>query len=138
MIIDEIRNIKSGKKDLRNFGFVMAAAFALLGGILLWKSNPKYFYSFIISGLFLFAGSIVPTILKPLHKVWMTFAVLMGWVVSRLILIILFYVILTPLSLIARIFGKQFLERRIDKNASSYWNIRLVEKSTPVDSEKQY
>ena len=138
MIIDEIRNIKSGKKELRSFGFVMAAAFAVLGGLFLWKDNPNYLYLFVVSAFFLISGFVIPVILTPLHKVWMTFAVLMGWVVSRLILIILFYAILTPLTLISHIFGKRFLERRLDRDKTSYWNIRTENRPVPADYEKQF
>ena len=138
MIIDEIRGIKSGKKDLRNFGLVMCVALALLGGLFLWRGRPLYPYFFFLSGFFLVTGLGLPVILKPLHKAWMTLAILLGWVVSRLILSILFFVILTPLRLISLIFGKRFLELRIDKGSPSYWNIRDDKKPDPADYEKQY
>ncbi|MCF8373633.1 MAG: hypothetical protein K9H64_18575 [Bacteroidales bacterium] len=127
MILEEIKNIKSEKKDLRNFGLVMAVFFGLLGAWMLWRERDSFVYMFIIAGFFLIGGLALPIILKPLQKAWMTFAVLMGWLMTRVILGILFYLVFTPMGLIARLFGKDFLDMKLDKNASSYWIEKKVE-----------
>lgn len=127
MILEEIKNIKSEKKDLRNFGFVMAVFFGLLGAWFLWKERDSYLYMFIIAAFFLLGGLAFPIILKPLQKAWMLFAVLMGWLMTRVVLGILFYVIFTPMGLIARLFGKDFLNMKLDRNATTYWIEKKVE-----------
>jgi hypothetical protein len=121
MILEEIKNIKSEKKDLRSFGIVMAVFFGLLGAWLLWKERDSYLYMFIIAGIFLLGGLALPIALKPLQIAWMTLAVILGWVMTRVILGILYYLIFTPMGLLARLFGKDFLNMKLDRNASSYW-----------------
>jgi len=138
MIREEIRNIKSGKKELRKFGITMGVVLMLLGGFSWWREKEYYFWFLIPSALFVFLALIVPVALKPINKIWMTLAVLMSWVMTRVLLGILFYLGITPMSFFARLFGKDFLDIKFDKNVNSYWILtekRRIEKS---DYEKQF
>ena len=134
MLIEEIRSIKSEKKDLRKFGITVGIAFGFFGVIFLWRQISGYPYFFIASGLLISTGFIVPLFLKPIQKAWMTLAILLGWFMSRVILTILFFIIVTPTGLLARLIGKDFLNRRFKQNSDqSYWikkKIILPEKST--------
>ena len=69
-------------------------------------------------------------LLKPLHKLWMTLAVLLGWLMTRIILIVLFYLVVTPIGLLARVCGKDFLNRDFDRKVNSYW---IPRKTIPFD-----
>ncbi len=79
MIIEPIKNIKSGRSDLRKFGITVGIVLGLLGGLLFWRGKDSYLYFLMLSATFLLLGLVVPILLKPIHKVWMTLAVLMGW-----------------------------------------------------------
>lgn len=138
MIAEEIRNIKSGKSDLRKFGISVGIVLSLLGGLFLWREKSYYFYFFILSATLIFPGLAAPTILKPIHKAWMTLAVLLGWLMTRLILIVLFYLIVTPISCLAKLFGEQFLDLKFNKDANSYWIPRKTEKFQRSDYERQF
>lgn len=138
MIIDEIRNIKSGKKDLRTFGITMGIALGVLGLLFLWRGRSFYVYFFILSAAFLVLGVVAPIVLKPIQKVWMTFAVIMGWFMTRLILSILFYLVFTPMAFVARLFGKQFLDLKIDRSSTSYWKMKEPRESIKQDHERQF
>jgi len=138
MLFEEIKNIKSDKKDLRNFGITFGVVFGLLGGALWWKGKDTTSIFVILSAVFFFFGFALPALLKPLQKAWMTFAVILGWVMTRLILCVLFYFIFTGIGLGGRLFGKQFLDLKMDNSRKSYWNYR---KSGPVDKrsyERQF
>jgi len=138
MILEEIKSIKSDKKDLRNFGITIGIALCLIAGLLLWREKASYFY-FIIAGIaFLLSGFACQTVLKPFQKVWMTISILMGWFMTRLILIVLFYAILTPVGLIARLCGKKFIDRTFDKNIKSYWILKTAEKRDISSYEQQF
>lgn len=130
MIIQEIRSIKSGKKELREFGITFGIVLSLLGGLFLWRGRDYYTWFFIFSGVFISLGVAAPIILKPIQKIWMALAIVIGWVMSRVILIILFYLIITPIGLLAKLFGKDFLNRKFDRTAESYW---IMRKSTGFD-----
>jgi len=138
MIIEEIKNIRSGKKELRQFGIIIGIACGLLGVLLWWRGKTSYSYSFIIAAAFLFFGFTVPTVLKPFQKVWMTISILMGWLMTRVILIILFYGILTLIGLIARFCGKDFIDKKVNKKAKSYWILRTTAESDKKSYENQF
>jgi len=138
MIVEEIKNIKSGKSDLRKFGITMGIVLILFGGLFLWRDKDYYIYLFIIAAAFIIPGLAVPIVLKPVHKVWMTISIILGWIMTRVILSILFYLVVTPTRGLARLFGKQFLDLKIDKNINSYWISKQEQKLNKADYEKQF
>ncbi len=93
MIVEEIKNIKSGKSDLRNFGITMGIVLILFGGLFLWRDKDYYIYLFIIATAFIILALAVPVVLKPVHKVWMTISIILGWIMTRVILSVLFYLV---------------------------------------------
>ena len=130
MIIEEIKNIKSGKKELRQFGITIGVVLGLLGAWFLWRGKDTSHLLLITAIVFFALGVILPLLLKPLHKLWMTLAVLLGWLMTRIILIVLFYLIVTPIALLARVCGKDFLNRGFDRKVNSYW---IPREKTPFD-----
>ena len=139
MMIEEIKNIDSSPRQLRKFALAMAIPLAVIGGILLWCRREYYWYFFVASGLFICPGLLVPAVLMPLHKVWMTFAVIMGWFMTRVMLGVLFFVVLTPIALLLRLLGKDLLNTKFDKAASqSYWLARDNSDVQNRDYTKQY
>ena len=124
MLLDEIRNIKSEKRDLRNFGLVVGGVFFVLGCVLLWYQRPSNPYFLAIGAALIAGGLVVPGVLKPLQRAWMALAVVLGFIMTRVILSLLFYLVVTPIGMAARLVGKDFLERRIDKSSESYWHMR--------------
>lgn len=138
MIIEEIKNIKSGRSELRKFGITMGIFLGLLGGLSWWRANDYYSYLFILSIAFLLFGLAMPMLLKPIHKIWMTLAILMGWLMTRIILSVLFYLVVTPVSLLTRLFGKDFLGLRFNNDADSYWIPREGVKKHKSEYEKQF
>lgn len=137
-MIEEIRNIKSGKKELRNFGFTIGIVLLLIAGVLFYKNNNLFISFAYIAGVFIVLGFLFPQLLKPIYFIWMIFAVVIGWIMTRLILSILFFVIISIIRLIAGIFGKSFLELNISKDSKSYWNHRFSDVEMSQDYEKQF
>ena len=137
-MIEEIKNIKSGKRELRQFGVTIGIVLGFLGALLLFRQKDYYFYFFTFSGVFFLFGLMAPILLKPIQKIWMTLAILMGWVVTRVILIILFYLVVTPLGLVAKLFGKAFLDLKFDRAVNSYWILREAVKIDKRSYENQF
>jgi len=138
MIIEEIKSIRSGKKELRQFGIIIGIACGMLGVLLWWRGKAYYPYSFIIAAALLCVGVTLPAALKPFHKIWMTISILMGWLMTRIILIILFYGILTPIGLISRLCGQDFLDKKLNKKAPSYWVLRDKQNVDKKTYEQQF
>jgi len=87
---------------------------------------------------FIGLGLGMPIFLKPCYLIWMVFAVILGWFMSRLILVILFYFILTPIGLVGKLFGHNFLGNNFNSSAKSYWNLIDSKSEINQDFEKQF
>lgn len=124
MFLEDIKNINSSKKDLKEFGLTLGIVLMLIGGLLYWRGREFYFYFSGLGSLFALLGILAPTFLKPFQKVWIAVALTIGWFMTHLILGVIFYVVVTPISLIARMSGKKFLDLKIDKNARSHWDYK--------------
>ena len=83
-------------------------------------------------------GLFKPDVLKPLQKAWMGLGVVLGFFVSRIIMAVLFYLIITPVGFIMKLFGKDILDQRIDKNKTSYWHELPVVHKPKESYENQY
>lgn len=138
MILQEIKNIKSRKKELREFGVVVGVVFGLIGGLFWWRGKDHYSIFLTVSIALVILGLIAPVLLKPLHKIWMAFAIIIGWIMTRIILSILFYLLITPIGLLKRLSDKDMLDLRFDKNKNSYWIPRQQEAFDKVSYEKQF
>ena len=134
-MIEEIKNINTDIKNIKKFGFLMGGVLIAISIISLWKELSYFQVIFVIGLSFILLGFIIPKILKPIYIIWMTFATILGWIMTRVILTVLFYLIVTPIGLIARIFGVKFLDLSWNKNVNSYWNKR---EKTVSDIEKQF
>lgn len=138
MVIEEIKRIDSRQKKLREFGFVVGGVLTALG-VFLWLRGKTTFPYFLLPGIFLIViGAVFPLALKPFQKAWMTLAVLMGWVMTRVLMTLLFFLAITPISLILRITGRDLLDTKLDVHAKSYWKIRPPISQTPSDYERQF
>ena len=92
---------------------------------------------FSIGSILIILGGIAPLILKPVYKIWMIFAVIIGWIMTRIILSVLFFSIITIIGLFTRLLGKDFLNLK-SKSNESYWNVRNKEHELNQDYEKQF
>ena len=137
-MLEEIKNIKSEKSDLRKFGITVGIILLIISGFLFWKEKES-FQIFLAIGIILFLTAVaLPSVLKPVYWIWMIFAIILGWIMTRVILSLLFYVVFTSIGLTLRFFGKQFLELRWDKSKESYWNFRTNEHLQNENYEKQF
>ena len=137
-MFEEIKNIKSEKSDLRKFGIIVGIILLVISGFLFWKEKES-FQIFLAIGIILFLTSIaLPSVLQPVYWIWMIFAVILGWFMTRVILSLLFYVVFTSIGLTLRFFGKQILKLRWDKSKESYWNFRTNEHLQKENYEKQF
>ena len=136
-IIFEFNKIKTRKKDIRNFAFIIGLIISLIAGFLFFNNNELYLVFLYISGFFMLPGILLPFILKPIYILWMIFTIILGWVMTRVILSIVFYLILTPIGLIARLVGEDFLNLK-KLNTNSYWNYRDSSEELSQNYEKQF
>ena len=138
IIVDELKAIKSGKKELQKFGISFGIVLALLGSLWLWRGKSFYFYFYIGSGFSLLSAINIPIVLKPVHLVLASLLVIVRVTVTYLSLCIAFYLVFTPFGLIARLFKKEFLHEKIDKESTSYWIPKEHKVLKPEEYERQF
>ena len=136
-MFEEIKNIKTSNKDIRSFGITIGIILFIISATLFYYDKSSYQIIAYIGGGFIALGTIIPILLKPVYILWMTFAILLGWVMTRVILSIVFYFIMTPIGLLTRLLGEDFLALK-KSNSGSYWNNRDQSVELNQDYEKQF
>ena len=107
--------------ELRRFGLVMAAGLTVLGLLLLWRSRLAGPYLLAAGALFLLVGLTYPRLLSPLERAWMRLARALSVVMTRVVLTLTFYLLITPVGLLMRLFGGHTLGLRFEPERESYW-----------------
>jgi len=133
----DIVSIKSSPKELKKFGLLVGGVLIIISGFAIWKQwwTPYFTYTVVVCGVTLvFLGILFPASLKIIHHYWMGFAIILGSIISRIILSFLFYFILTPLAITAKLFNKRFFFLYKEKKRSSYWIDR--ESTKPINYER--
>ena len=120
--MDKKVNLPSNK----NFGIVFFIVFLLVALYPLINYQEIRTWSILVSIIFLFLGLINSVILTPLNKLWFIFGIFLGKIVSPFIMGIIFFFVVTPIGLLMRLFGKDILNLKYNKN-NTYW----IEKKGP-------
>jgi len=120
------KNIKISSN--RSFGVVFFLFFFIISIFPLLKNEDIKIWAVIVAIIFLILGLLNSSILYPLNKIWFKFGILLGNVVSPIVMGIVFYAVVTPTSIIVRMFGKDLLNLK-KNNKKSYWIEKLPIKS---------
>ena len=136
-MIEDIKNIPNSSKDIRSFGITMGIVMFIISGLLMYYNKEEYQLIAIIASTFMGLGFVTPIILKPFYFVWMTFAAILGWVMTRVILSLVFYLIITPIGLLTKLLGEDFLALK-KVESDSYWNYRDSSEELNQNYEKQF
>ncbi len=138
MLCEDIKGLtKATPRELRKFGLVVGAVFCSLGLSLLKLHKPYYWYVLAPGVPLVVLGAALPRSLKWIYVGWMTLAMVMGAIVSTILLTLLFYCIVTPIGLIARLAGKDFLSRNLEPKAASDWILRDISKPKQKHEHEQ-
>jgi len=117
----------------------VSGVFLLLGGWFLFRNKPAGPYFLTPGVLLVVFGLVAPRSLKIVYIAWMSLAFTMGLLVSAVVLTIFYFLVITPMGIVGRLFGKDFLSEKLDPNAKSYWLVRDRSRiRKPVDYEQQY
>ena len=119
-------NIKIGTN--KSFGIVFFLFFLIVSLFPLFKNENIRVWSLIIAIIFLILGLLNSKLLTPLNKIWFKFGILLGNFVSPIVMSIVFFVIVTPTSIIMRVLGKNLLNLK-KGNKKTYWVERSKIKS---------
>ncbi|AEA81034.1 hypothetical protein SAR11G3_00559 [Candidatus Pelagibacter sp. IMCC9063] len=104
----------------RSFGLVFFIVFLIISTLPLFKGETIRIWSMVISFLFLVLGLLNSSILSPLNKLWFKFGILLGSFVSPIVMSLVFFTILSPISFVMKILGKNLLNLK-KNNEKTYW-----------------
>jgi hypothetical protein len=114
---------KITRKELRDFGILTGAIFAILFGLILpWlKGHAIPAWPWIVAAILWFLALLTPVTLKPVYQGWMRIGEVLGWINTRIILGIVFYLMVTPMGMLMHLFTKKDpMERKVNPNQITY------------------
>ena len=120
---DEVRALDPSPRALRSFGLVVGGVLLAVGALLWWRrgGGPWPWALSGAGGLLAALGAVLPGVLHPVRTVWMTVAFALGFVMTKVLLTLVFVLAVTPTAVVLRLVGKDLLHRRPDPGAASYW-----------------
>ena len=122
----EDKKIKIGSN--RSFGIVFSIVFLIVALYPLLNSDSVRIWSIILSSFFFIFGLLNSSILSPLNRIWFKFGIILGRIVSPIVMGLVFFLVVTPTSLILRLIKKDNLNLKKNDNAT-YWIDKSDKKS---------
>ena len=123
------------KSSNRSFGLLFFIIFLIVGLWPLKNGDNVNFYFILVSFIFLILGLINSKLLYPLNKLWIKFGEILGIIIAPIVMALVYFIFLTPISLIVRIFGKDLLGLKFLKNKDTY---RIKRKKDLGSMKKQF
>ena len=125
----------------RSFGLLFSAVFALLAGYGWWFKGWSLVIVLVLVAVavaFVLLGFVAPKVLRPLNWLWFQLGQLLGKIVSPVVLGAIFFLILTPVSLVSRLFGRDELRLKRKASQTSYWLDRAPPGPKPESFKNQF
>jgi hypothetical protein len=129
-------NLNPSKKDLRIFSLGMLAFLAFVGWIVWRKSGsvPAVAAIAVAGVAFAVLGVTIHRAVRPVFIALMVINYPIGWIVTHVVIALIFYLVVTPVGVIMRLCGRDPMERRFDPSVKTYWKPRR----TDVDSSRYF
>tara|TARA_E500000075_G_C6892125_1_gene270044 strand:+ start:180 stop:560 length:381 start_codon:yes stop_codon:yes gene_type:complete len=112
------------KSTNRSFGLLFFIVFFILGIWPLKNGANLNIYLISISGIFLILGLVNSKLLSPLNKSWIKLGAVLGMIIAPIVMAIVYFIFLTPISFLVRLVGKDLLSLKFNKKKNTYWIIR--------------
>ena len=105
----------------KSFGLLFFVVFLILGLWPLKNGENLNLYFITAAAVFLILGLLNSKLLSPLNKSWIKLGEILSIIIAPIVMALVYFVILTPVSIIVRIFGKDLLGVKFNKTINSYW-----------------
>jgi Saxitoxin biosynthesis operon protein SxtJ len=126
-----------GSSD-RSFGVVFAVVFALIGTVPWLFGGIVRLWALAVGAGFLAVAFVAPTLLAPFNRLWLRFGLFLHKIVSPLVLGVMFFLVITPMGVLMRLFGKDPLRLKLDRASESYWIPRQPPGPPPESLKDQF
>ena len=125
-------------KAERNFGLIFAGVFLLVAAWPLGQGSAPRWWAVAVAGAFATAALLFPATLSVPNRLWRRLGDAMHMIMSPIILLLLFFAILTPVGLVARLLRKDPLRRAAEPGLPSYWIVRERQRLPPDSFRVQF
>jgi hypothetical protein len=125
-------------REWRKFGLGLSGILTALAVLQVVFHRPAWKVLAVLAVLTFILAWLWSRALKPVFVAFSYLGSWMGWVMTRLILSILFYLVFTPIGMLSRLFGKRFLNLRLNNQVSTYWVSRQDESNVKARYENQF
>src|SRR5262245_23521949 len=122
----------------RKFGLTFAIVFLFLVVLFTLQGDVAWPLPFAVSLAFLGLAQFAPYLLKPVNRLWLRFGLALHAIISPIVLMVLFFVVITPVGVVARFMGNDFLRLRFNKEAATYWIDRKPPGPSPQSMSNQF
>jgi len=126
---------KNNEKSVRNLGYIFFIIFLTIGAYPLFIGKNLNYIPILISSVFLISTIFNFKILDIFYNLWIKFGLFLGKFISPIVMAIIFFLIITPIGILLRIFKKDVLNLRLNKNIKSYW---IISKQNKNSMDKQF
>ena len=109
------------KSAEKNFGILFGFIFLIMALWPILSGSNFRVWSFVIALIFFTISFLKPIIFKPFNKAWIKFGEILGVTIAPIVMALVYFIVLTPISLILRIFGKDLLGLKFFKRQDTYW-----------------
>jgi len=124
--------------DMRKFGFLLGLILLVLGSVIFYRQSQNVDGRTILPALLLFFGIVCiaiaglkPMLIKPINTVMLVVSLIIGWLMTQVVLVVLFFGLFFPVGIGLKLFGKDPMNRKFEPAANSYWKIRPDEPFEP-------
>ena len=123
------------KSPEKKFGYLFAILFLVIGLWPLLNFNELRIWALLVALTLVFITLFKTSILKPLNIFWIKLGSFLGKIISPLVMLAVYFLVLTPVSLIVRLFGKDLLNLKFSNKVNSYW---IKRKKEPGSMNRQF
>jgi len=133
------RKRRSEANEAQKFGWILPAILLALAGLFYWRDHPtRAAVVAAIAVLVVLIAQLLPGIWIRFFRVWMKFAEALSWVMTRIILSVFFFLILTPIGLLMRVIGKRPMDMSWRDGAPTYWRDKPEREATLELARRQF
>ena len=116
-----MNNIKAG--SIKSFGIVFFLVFIIIALYPLLNENNIRVWSLFVGFIFLFLGIANSPLLKPFNLIWFKFGLSLGKLIAPIVMGIVYFIVVFPTFLLLKLFKRNYLNIKYQRNKSSYWTI---------------
>jgi len=135
---DLSRQSAEKKSSERGLGVTFAVVFSIIGFARLYRGHDWWLPLFFVAAVFLFLAYFWVAPLRPLNNLWHRFGLLLFYIVNPIVMGIVFFLTVFPIGVLMRLFGKDPLNLKLDREAETYWQEKVSSESVSQNMKNQF